>query len=872
MNLPLVLAGPIVRRVEPGLVSVWLALSEEATQVMLTLFEGRATPGSLSLLSGPAPRARSVRVGDRLHLVLVTLSIPPDKTLQPGRVYSYNVTITTKSGKEATLQSEKLLGEADINGQKHLPLGYDPDVLPSFSLPPAELTQLRIVHGSCRRANSPQADGLVWVDDFIREARSDPATFAHKRPHQLLMSGDQIYADDVARLHISMLNDLGNLLIGTGAAGAPVEQLFVEHVRRKGEAAQTSEQIEKAKVAPAALPADQAHFPPGWRNGLIMDEARMTSTDGHSHLLSLGEFCAMYLSVWSAACWPPVGEFPKEDRFVQPITNFPDVRPAYLSDPFVEKGKEMSPEAKKKKTAELRRSYEEEKRILTEFLAGLPKVRRALANVPTYLMFDDHEVTDDWYLNPLWRDRVLTSELGKTVIRNGILSYALFQGWGNDPLKFASEKDYKRLLELTPKLFPGTAVPVPDKAAGDEIDHLLGLDLHSGRETSDPPLKWHYSVPGARHHLLAIDNRTRRSFLSDVGPPGNVSLKAQDEQIPPGPLPANVEVLLVIAPLQVIGPPTLDELIAPLSYRAIDIMENGKLQSHAGTKDMTGTNPDAIEAWAFDPLAFEGLIKRLAEKARPHRRVVFLSGDVHYGTSSVMSYWRKGDKEPARFAQFTSSGIKNVMPWYIRFIDRSLGFAQKVARAKLGAERLGWDANSPTPLQVPPGAKLAPALSAKLKRTPVMVPTLALPAGTTVTQNRQPDWSWRVDVVRDQRKDDERPAPARPDPLDAPGGDIKLDLAGYREIAKRHAGQLERLNNSRQILFQSSNIGLITFSRRTERINGKDEEIIDATQTLFTSSPKAADPKKGEPYTVHVVPLRAPSEPRPEEKLKPAAG
>jgi hypothetical protein len=45
-------------------------------------------------------------------------------------------------------------------------------------------------------------------------------------------------------------------------------------------------------------------------------------------------------------------------------------------------------------------------------------------------------ITDDWYLNPIWRDRVLTSPLGKTVIRNGMLAYALFQGWGNDPVAF----------------------------------------------------------------------------------------------------------------------------------------------------------------------------------------------------------------------------------------------------------------------------------------------------------------------------------------------------------------------------------------------------------------------------------------------------
>ena len=82
---------------------------------------------------------------------------------------------------------------------------------------------------------------------------------------------------------------------------------------------------------------------------------------------------------------------------------------------------------------------------------------------------------------------------------------------------------------------------------------------------------------------MAIDNRTRRSFLSRVGPPGNIegSLDpdentAQTEQIPAGPFTDGKEVLLVIAPLQVIGPPLLDELVAPVAYRAFDMFSYGK--------------------------------------------------------------------------------------------------------------------------------------------------------------------------------------------------------------------------------------------------------------------------------------------------------
>ena len=52
---PLVLAGPIVRRVEPGLVCVWVAL-KEARSVRLSVWQGVTSAGSASgLFSGQAP-------------------------------------------------------------------------------------------------------------------------------------------------------------------------------------------------------------------------------------------------------------------------------------------------------------------------------------------------------------------------------------------------------------------------------------------------------------------------------------------------------------------------------------------------------------------------------------------------------------------------------------------------------------------------------------------------------------------------------------------------------------------------------------------------------------------------------------------------
>ena len=80
--------------------------------------------------------------------------------------------------------------------------------------------------------------------------------------------------------------------------------------------------------------------------------------------------------------------------------------------------------------------------------ASVRNVRRLLANVATYTIFDDHEITDDWYLNrhqaDLWRGvtdrarRGWTAEIGPRLLRNGLSAYAIFQHWGNEPADFGA--------------------------------------------------------------------------------------------------------------------------------------------------------------------------------------------------------------------------------------------------------------------------------------------------------------------------------------------------------------------------------------------------------------------------------------------------
>jgi hypothetical protein len=345
--------------------------------------------------------------------------------------------------------------------------------------------------------------------------------------------------------------------------------------------------------------------------------------------------------------------------------------------------------------------------------------------------------------------------------------------------------------------------------------------------------------------VLVLDTRSRRSFRDRVAPPTNLSEAALKEQIPDGPLPQGKEVLFVVAPLPVFGMPLSDELAGPLAYRAFDAVKSSDIEG------MPGTSPDAAEAWNNDPEALERLLAKLAA----YRRIVVLSGDVHYAYSGEASYWTSEDEPPARFAQFTSSGVKNVWPEPVMVLARSFGIAQGLERYLNPVERLAWEDDDPDVLTVPAGAELLPPARAKLRTTPVLLPTEGWPDGTKPA--RAPDWAWRFRMLKDPRPVAALPERARPQPLDEadPAKDVTVSISGYRAVLRRHARQLERVSFTRQVLFES-NVGIVTFDDADGRLT--------VVQELHARPPEAAE---AEVYARHAIVLTPaatdPAEPRP---------
>src|SRR5216684_4365333 len=89
---PLLISGPILRRVEPNSVSVFVALSDPR-DVSLTIYDSNDALNGTILGGVVAP---TVQIGPFLHLVVVTAI--PTAPLTPGKVYGYNMSFDQRSG------------------------------------------------------------------------------------------------------------------------------------------------------------------------------------------------------------------------------------------------------------------------------------------------------------------------------------------------------------------------------------------------------------------------------------------------------------------------------------------------------------------------------------------------------------------------------------------------------------------------------------------------------------------------------------------------------------------------------------------------------------------------------------------------------
>ena len=410
------------------------------------------------------------------------------------------------------------------------------------------------------------------------------------RPHQLLLTGDQIYADEVADVLLLMLTDAASALFDPEPEPLPL---------------------------PITPKSSRNHCSPALRTAYVR-QAGFTTVDTRSHLMSLGEYLAMYLFVWSDVLWPP--ELPTFDDLLDHVRDRTDTMRRY-------------------EVMGRRADIEKELENVKLMRASLAKVRRALANVPTYMILDDHEVTDDWNMTGEFCEQVYGNVLGMRIVQNALVAYAFCQHWGNAPEQFETlhagagarllhmfdTASAYRAIAYEPELQRILGLHTPDKLRQQTpfaVYHDVGSRKYADGWVDTASLLYHYTIEAPAHQIIVTDTRTWRSLRGTKGPPDMIAESQIAVQIGQTP-DLNGRQLLVVVSTNMPAAPGIRQVARDL-----------------GLYDYV----DAYDSWEIERIDFARTVAQLSRKFRPNAKgtlegtIVLLSGDVHSSQASRIHY------------------------------------------------------------------------------------------------------------------------------------------------------------------------------------------------------------------------------------------
>lgn len=302
-----------------------------------------------------------------------------------------------------------------------------------------------------------------------------------------------------------------------------------------------------------------------------------------------------------------------------------------------------------------------------------PANRWLLSTLPTAMIFDDHDIRDDWNTSWTWRRDMEATSWWHDRIVGGLASYWVYQHLGNlGSEERAADELWRRI----------TAYDGPG-----ELDVSDALDALADRADQHPETyRWSYSRDfDTQARLVVVDSRAarvldpeRRSMLDDG------ELMWLDAQ-----LQGDVDHLLLGT--------SLPFLLAP-GLHHIESFGESIAEGAWGPPGMRlgewARKRADLEHWAAFEQGFRSVAEIVLEVAggrrgRAPRTITFLSGDVHH--SYVAEAWPRDGLVASRILQAVCSPIRNPLPRGMR------GFTALAARRASGVvgRLLSWSGRVP---------------------------------------------------------------------------------------------------------------------------------------------------------------------------------
>ncbi len=538
MTTPIrIVCGPIVRATSRDRTSLWVELSGSAA-VMAVLRQHYPAPrrGSRGTTHESRP-TRTVQVMGRFYALMVVTG------LRPATLYRYELYVA--AGGEGVPRDARAFRrlkpeQLDLSSRAYQ-LG------PTIRTYPSTASEARFAFGSCRCFEGGIKGGTNFGDDVFEQYATYLGTIAPDRitkwPTLMLLLGDQIYADNVAKSVVAAMKQKGRV-------PPKLETLKARH-----------DHLEEAKAYAR-------------QHGIPLET---TAANGGFHLVEYLDYADLYTAAWSA------GDVP-----------------------------------------------------------------RLLANVPTYMIADDHEVTDDWNITGGWVDDAAASESWHDVIIHGMMANWMYQAWGN--------ADWDR---ADPR------VQVLEQATRTGKDAYGNLFLAFERWFAGDRLTNYFAIESSPR-IIMLDTRSDRQHVAPVTREGvTLSAVAEDRIV------SDTQLAWFRGQMKGDGPIVVGSSVPLFQTKAIDIALflatrqltkiGEQIERNAGGPTATGQRnanlfefirrTEDLETVSAFPLSWLELLDAI----QGCRRVVWVAGDIHF------SAIHHGPVGACTLTHVVSSGFRHYM-------------------------------------------------------------------------------------------------------------------------------------------------------------------------------------------------------------------
>ena len=292
--------------------------------------------------------------------------------------------------------------------------------------------------------------------------------------------------------------------------------------------------------------------------------------------------------------------------------------------------------------------FEEYTRLYRESWSD-PDIRWLLSTVPSAMIFDDHDVNDDWNISQSWVDEMRSLPWWDERITGAFMAYWLYQHLGNlSPPELAEET----MFELVQA----------DEDAGPRLREFARL---CDRESAAS--RWAYYRDFGRSRLLVIDSRAARVLVD--GHRDMVDTEEWEWIVEHA--HGSFDHLILVTTLPAFAPHGIHQLEA--WSEAVCAGRWGAAAARLGELIRRAVD---LEHWAAFQRAFEQLVELLRDIStglggEPPATITILSGDVH--TTYAVEVDLGAGAGRSRVYQVVCSPFRNPLRPFARRVVKATG-------------------------------------------------------------------------------------------------------------------------------------------------------------------------------------------------------